>query len=806
MENVWKDIRFGFRTLIRNPATTLVAMLTLALGIGANSAIFSVVNGVLLEPLPYPQPDELVRVWESAPKLGFPRFSVAPPNFADWRKESQSFEYLVAFGRERLNLTGGDQPEVLQGASVTSDFFRMLGAEPRIGRGFTQEEGRPGQGRAAVLSHGLWQRRFGADPKIVGRPLNLNGESYVVVGIAPSGFELPRETELWVPMALDFATENRGAHYLGTIGRLKDGVSLEKAQAEMTSIASRLAKQYPDSNSEWTVSLMRLRDSMVEDIRPALVILLVAVSFVLLIACANVANLLLARVASRERELAVRAALGASRTRLVRQMLTETVILFVAGGALGLLFAWWGVGALVALDPDGIPRAREIGMDGKVLAFTFLVSLVTGLLFGLVPALSATGRRLYEALKEGGRAMAGGAHGRMVRNLLVLGEVAVALVLLMGAGLLIQSFARLSGVDPGFRPEGLLTARITIPEFKYPDEERQAIFYRQLEERISVIPGVEQAAIIYPLPLSGANMILAYSVEGRPAPPPSEVRGANVRMVSPAYFRAMGIPVVRGRAFREQDGGDGEQVVIINQAMAAQEWPDEEPLGKRFTFGDPADPEDPGWRTIVGVVGDVRHDSLDQELAAEAYWPQSQGPSPESFLVLRTSGDPASLTSSLREAVRELDRDLPIDRVQTMESVVAEALAQNRFKTLLLGLFAGLALVLAAVGVYGVVSYSVAQRTHEIGIRMALGARPDQVRRLVVFQGMRMVLIGAVVGLALALFATRFLRDQVYGVSATDPVTFAVVPLVLIGVALLANWLPALRATRVDPLEALRYE
>jgi putative ABC transport system permease protein len=807
MDNLWKDIRFGLRTLVRSPATTLIALLTLALGIGANSAIFSVVDGVLLKPLPYEQPDELVIVWESAPKLGFPRFSVAPPNFADWRRQNRSFEHLVAMNRERLNLTGSDQPEVLQGAAVSPDFFEMLGAVPMLGRGFREEEGRPGQGRVAVLSHALWQRRFGGDRGIVGRSIPLNGEGYVVVGIAPRDFDL-RKSDLWIPLDLDFAAENRGGHYLGVIGRLKDGVSLEKATSEMTGIAAGLAKQYPDSNSEWTVALKRMQDAAVEDIRPALLLLLVAVGFVLLIACANVANLLLAKVAAREREIAVRAALGATRARLVRQMLVETVVLFVTGGLLGVGVAWLGVKGLVALAPDAIPRIQRVGVDGRVLAFTLLVSLATGLLFGLVPSLSVTGgrgRRLYEALKEGGRAMAGGRQGRMVRSLLVGVEVALALALLVVSGLLIRSFSQLSGVDPGFKPEGVLTASISIPEFKYPEEERQSLFYQQLVERLSAIPGVEQAATIYPLPLSGGDMVLTYQVQGRPTPPPSQQPNTHVRMISPAYFQAMSIPVVRGRAFDRRDGRDALPVVIVNQTLAARDWPGQDPLGQRFTFDDPTQP-DARWLTIVGIVGDVRHDSLDQEKTAEAYWPQIQTPMTDSFVVLRTQGDPAHLTASLREAIREVDRDLPIDRIQTMEQVMKDSLAPSRIKTLLLGIFAGLALVLAAVGVYGVVSYSVAQRTHEIGIRMALGARPGQVRRLVVVQGMRIVLLGAAFGLALAGWASRYLGSQVYGVTATDPVTFLVVPILLLLVALVANWLPALRATRVDPLEALRYE
>ena len=805
MNNLWKDIRFGLRTLVRSPAMTLVALLTLALGIGANSAIFSAVDGLLLRPLPYGHPDELVILRESAPKLGFPRFSTSPPNFADWRRLNRTFEFLAAFQRERLNLTGSDQPEALMGAAVSPDFFELLGTPPAPGRGFRAEEGRPGQGRVAVLSHGLWQRRFGGDRGIVGRSIQMNGESYLVVGIAPRDCDMPRNTDLWVPLDLDFAAQNRGSHFLGVIGRLKDGVSLEKATADMTGIAARLAKQYPDSNAEWTVLLMRLRDAAVEEIRPALILLLVTVGFVLLIACANVANILLARMAAREREIAVRAALGATRTRLVRQMLVETLVLFVTGGLLGLGVAWLGVKGLLALmPPEAMPRTVQLGLDGRVLGFTLLISLATGLLFGLVPSLSATGERLYGALKEGGRAVAGGRQGKMVRNLLVGAEVGLALALLVVSGLLIRSFSQLSGVDPGFKPEGVLTARISIPEFKYPEEKRQGLFYQQLVERLSAIPGVEAAATIYPLPLSGSDMVFAYQVAGKPLVPLSQQPSAQARMISADYFRAMGIPVVRGRSFAKSDGADAQPVAIINQTLAARDWPGQNPIGQRITFD--ATAEKVQWFTIVGVVGDVRHDTLDGKKTAELYLAQPQVPSTENFVVLRTQGEPARMTSPMRAAVRELDRDLPIDRIQTMEQVMKDALAPSRIKALLLGIFSGLALVLAAVGVYGVVSYSVTQRTHEIGIRMALGARPGQVQLLMILQGMRIVLVGAAFGLALAGWASRFLGSQIYGVTATDPMTFLVVPILLLFVALVANWLPALRATRVDPLEALRYE
>jgi putative ABC transport system permease protein len=804
VDTIWKDIRFGLRTLARNPGTTLAALLALALGIGANTAIFSVVSGVMLEPLPYPEPDELMFVLEKNPELGFPRFSVSPHNFEDWRRESRSFTGLVAIDNTRMNLTGGDQPESVQGVRVSADFFRVLGKEPVRGRGFRREEERLGSHRVAVISHGLWQRRFGSEPSAVGATLRLDGEPYTIVGIAPPGFDFPQERDLWVPLAFDMAQENRGGHYLLVLGRLADRVSEEQAQAEMDGIAARIARAYPDVQTGWGVEIVPLRELIVEDVRPALLILLVFVSFVLLIACANVANLLLARVASRERELAVRTALGAGRARLVRQMLTETMVLFLAGGALGLLLAFWGIRALLALDPDGIPRAQEIGLDGRVLAFTLLVSLLTGLLFGLVPALSAAGRQLAESLKEGGRAMAGGVRGRLMRNLLVLGQVALTLVLLVGAGLLIQSFSRLQAVDPGFRPEGVLTARVALPPAEYAEPARQIAFHQHLLERLQGLPGVESAATIFPLPLGESNMVLAFTVEGRPAPPPNEVPNTNVRGVSPDYFRVLGIALRQGRVFTHQDVQGSLPVVVVNETMAKKIWPGESPLGKRITFGDPAQPGD--WLTVVGVVADVRHQALNEEPGSEAYWPQYQQPFADASLVLRTSRDPASLADGVRQAVRSLDPNLPVDQIRTMEDRVAQSLAQSRFKMVLLTLFAGLALVLAAVGLYGVVSYSVAQRTHEIGIRMALGAERRNVLRLVVRQGMVVVLIGVAVGLAGAWYASRFLAGQVYGVSAKDPVTFLAVPLVLLAVALLANYLPARRATQVDPLVALRQE
>ncbi|HKV13031.1 MAG TPA: ABC transporter permease [Thermoanaerobaculia bacterium] len=805
MDSLWKDVRFGLRTLLKSPGTTLAALLALALGIGANTAIFSVVNGVLLKPLPYPDSGELALVWEKNPELGFPRFTVAPPNFVDWSRQSRSFEHMAAIETTRFNLTGGEQPQAVQGARVSASFFRLLGVEPARGRGFRPEEDRPGAERVAVISHGLWQSRFGSDPAVAGRPIQLDGQGYTVVGIAPEGFQFPSERQIWVPNTADLASEGRGGHYLLVVARLKDGVSAEAAETEMSGIASQLEKAYPDSNTGWGIDVIPLRENMVEDVRPALVILLVFVSFVLLIACANVANLLLARVAAREREIALRTALGAGRTRLIRQMLTETLVLFLAGGALGLLLAWWGTKALIALDPEGLPRTQEIGLDGGVLLFTLLVSLATGLLFGLVPALSAAGRQLAESLKEGGRALAGGVRGRAVRNLLVAGQVALTLVLLVGAGLLIRSFARLQAVDPGFKSEGVLTVSYSLPQASYAEPARQIAFTQQILERVKALPGVQSASTIFPLPLSGNGMVLAIAVEGRPEPPRNEVPSANVRAVTPEYFKTMGIPLLQGRSFTEREDDRAPRVAVINRAMANKIWPGESPLGKRFTFDDPGD-ADVKWMTVVGVVGEVRHSAMNEEAGSEAYWSQLQDPMPDAALVVRTAKDPATLAGPVREQVKALDPNLPIDQIRTLEDLVSASLSQSRFKTVLLALFAGLALVLAAVGVYGVVSYTVAQRTHEIGIRMALGAQRRSVLRLVVGQGMVLVLAGVGAGLAGAWFASRYLEGQVYGVSAKDPVTFLAVPLVLAAVALVANYLPARRATQVDPLVALRRE
>lgn len=805
MERLWKDIRFGLRTLLRNPATSAVALLALALGIGANTAIFSVVNGLLLDPLPYEDPEDLVMVWESNPGIGFPRFSVAPPNLADWQKQNQVFEGLSALSQTRLNMTGGDEPEVIRAEQVSPTFFKILRSEPSLGRGFRPEEGNPGSGQVVVLTHGFWQRRFAGDPGVLNTTLTLDGQPYTVIGVAPEKLTFPPNRDVYVPLAMNYYEPPRGAHFLAVVGRLKEGVTIERAQAEMKTIAARLEAQYTDTNAGWTTEVIRLRELLVEHIRPALLILLVAVGFVLLIACANVANLLLARVAAREREIAVRAALGADRGRLMSQMVTETVILFLAGGALGLLLAYWGTRTLVAINPDALPQGPDIGIDGRVLLFTFAVAILTGLLCGLVPAFSALGGRLYDALKEGGRGMAAGNRGKTMRNVLVLVEVAVALVLLVGAGLLIRSFSRLQQVDPGFKPEGVLTLNVALPPNKYPDPPRQSIFVWNLLERLRGVSGVQHAATIYPLPLSDEGFVLTFWMQGRPAPPPNEAPNSHVRVISPDYFQTAGIPLIQGRVFTPQDNHQSEPVVIVNQKMAANVWAGESPLDKRITFDDPNDPE-ARWLRVVGVVADVRHAGLGEQTTNEAYWPHFQNPQSSLTILVRTAGDPASLVGPVRQAIKDVDPEQPVDQVRTLEDVVSGALSQSRFRTVLLSIFAAVALVLASVGVYGVISYSVAQRTHEIGVRMALGAHRGEVLGMVVRQGMALVAIGVAVGLAGAWFLARYLSSQVYEVSTSDPLTFVVVPAVLLLVALVANLLPARRATRVDPLEALRYE
>ncbi|HWT02783.1 MAG TPA: ABC transporter permease [Pyrinomonadaceae bacterium] len=807
--DLWQDLRYSLRTLVKNPGFTAVAVIALALGIGANSAIFSVVNTVLLRPLPYKDPDRLVMVWEDDTKGGYPRDTPAAANYVDWRAQNQVFEGMAAMADTSFNLTGAGDPERLEGKLVSADLFPLLGVEPQLGRAFLPEEDRPGGNRVVLLSHGLWQRRFGSDPKITGQPLTLNGESYTVVGVMPPHFRFPgEEAELWAPIA--FTPEeaaNRGRHYLKVLARMKQGVTLGQAQAEMSTIAARLQQQHPDQNKDLGAAVTSLHEYVAGDIRPALLVLLGAVGFVLLVACANVANLLLARAAARQKEIAIRVALGASRFRLIRQFLTESVLLAALGGVVGLLLSLWGVGLLQAFIPQSISQVKAVGVDGKVLVFTLLVSLLTGLIFGLAPATQASNFNLNETLKEGGRDSAAGSRGNRIRGLLVVAEVAVSLLLLIGAGLLINSFLRLRSVDPGFRTDNLLTMEVVLPETKYSEHAQRAAFYTDLLRRVEALPGVKSAAVTTNLPLYPQGNSISFSIEGRPDPATGRKPTVVTRVISPQYFSTMGIQFLQGRQLNEQDRADSPAVAVISETMARRFWPDGDPLGKRITPGraDSTDPND--WITIVGVAKDVRQFELNAEPKPQMYLSYEQaGFFEPNDLVVSTSVEPLSLASAVRKAVWEVDKDQPVSNVRTMEDILSGSIARQRFSMLLLGVFAGLALVLAAVGIYGVISYSVAQRTREIGLRMALGAQRSDVVKMVVGQGLKLVLIGVAFGLAAAFVLTRVMSSLLFGVSATDPVTFLVISLVLICVALLASFIPARNATKVDPMIALRAE
>jgi putative ABC transport system permease protein len=796
--------------LAQKPGFAAAAVLALALGIGANSAIFSVVNAVLLRSLPYEEPNQLLIVQSTRRQDSGRSGSSSYPDFADWKGQNQVFDEMAAFRSKGLTLTGAGEPERLQGARVSASFFPLLGVKTSLGRTFLPEEDKPKAERVVVISHGLWQRRFGGDANIIGQSLTLDAQSYTVVGVLAAGFDFPIEIEkadVWSPLALDGQLlEQRGAHFLKVIARLKPGVSPQTAQAEITTIASRLEQQYPEDDTDRIVTLYSLYDHLVGGIRPALLVLLGAVGFVLLIACSNVANLLLARAAARQKEIAIRMALGASRGRIVRQLITESLILAFIGGGAGLLLALWGVESLIALSPANLPRLSGIGVDGWVLGFTLLISVMTGIIFGLAPALKASRPDLNDALKEGGRGSTEGFSGRRLRNLLVVSEMALALVLLISAGLLIRSFLQLQQVNAGFDPANVLTMSVQLPESKYEQGVQVSAFFEQTLERIAALPGVESAGGITTLPLSGNSMRTTFTVQNRPAPVPGQEPLAQLRAVTPGYFRTLRIPLLRGEEFTENYKKDRPGRIIINDTMARRFFPDEDPIGLRLSIGLGIDDNDPTAWEIIGIVGDVRHASLDAEPIPEMYVPHSQQSWPFLTLVVRSSSDPMALAGPVRSQILALDNDQPVSGIRSMEGMVSASIAQPRFYLLLLSIFAALALVLATVGIYGVLSYSVTQRMHEIGIRMALGAKQSDVIKLVVGQGMMLALVGVAIGLVSAFVFTRLMSSMLYGVSATDPVTFAALALLLTAVALLASYIPARRATKVDPMIALRYE
>jgi predicted permease len=805
METLFQDLRYALRNLAKAPTFTAIALVTLALGIGANTAIFSVVNAVLLRALPYADPDRLVVVGQNG-------FTSAPPaNFFDWKRDNHVFENIGAGEAWSPNLTSIDKPEQVIGLRVTSDIFPVLGVKPILGRTFVPQEERTGNDREVVLSYGFWQHRFSGNRDAMGQTVSLNGANYTIVGVMPKGFRFApfwvTKAEIWAPLPLDPTDRLRNS--LRLFARLKPGVSLRQARADMATITARLEAQFPGTNKNVTV--VPLKEQVVGDIRPALLVLLGAVGFVLLIACANVAHMLLARASARKREIAVRAALGASRARIMRQFLTESAVLALTGGALGVLMAIWGMRVLLASAPSEITHFGTIQIDSSVLMFAFVISIFTGVAFGLAPALQSSAMNLVETLKEGAHSVSEGAHRGAVRRLLVASEFALAVVLLAGAGLMIRTFAALQAIDPGFNPHHLLTMVVSVAGAKDANANRAA-FYEQALDRIRALPGVTSAGAINHLPLAGDVWGIPFFIEGRPTPKRGEEPYGAYRVVLPGYFQTMNVPLLQGRDFQQNDDRSAPKVAIVNQYLAQHYWPGENPIGKRISIGLGSEPS---WMTVVGVVANiVRHDWTDRP-GPEYYLPLLQSPSylrdqsPFSAyltIVVRTAGDAAAQTPAVENAIRSLDKTVTLSEVETMEEVVADTNAQPRFYLSLLTAFAAVALILAAVGIYGVMSHSVSRRTHEMALRMALGAQPSEVMRLVVGESMLLATIGGVVGLAGALALTPLMKTLLYGVRAGDPATFATVALVLGAVGLLASYIPARRATKVDPMVALRYE
>ncbi len=815
MNGLLQDFRYALRQLRKSPGFAAVAVITLALGIGMNTAIYSVVNGVLLRPLAFQDPNRLVRVWHVPPPKSFPgmtTFSVSAANYLDWEKQNQVFDQMAILSYRSFDLTGGDKPEQVDASRVSSNFFATLGVQPQFGRVFSLDEDQPGRSHVVVLSHRLWQDHFGANPGIVGHNISLDGTSYLVAGVMPASLQFPDFAQMWTPMAwTDKESAVRGEHHYMVIARLKPGVQLKRAQADMNTISGRLEQLYPEDDKGWGAIVVPLHDDLVSDVRPALLVLLGAVAFILLIACANVANLALAKTFSRQKEIAIRTALGATSARVLRQILTETVLLALAGGALGLAYAHFAVRLIVAFLADKLPHSVEVGLDSRVLIFTAVISVVTGILAGILPAFRLTRRDVNQALKQGlGRTDADSGGGR-TRSILVVSEVALSLMLLISAGLMIRSFQRLQGVNPGFDSRGVLTMTAMVSHAKFSSQAQQISFFERVLQRLRELPGVESAGVIDDLPLSENGSHQPIAIEGRPPMAMSEQPEVDVRLISPGYMSSFHIPILRGRDLNDTDVAGRPAAILISESMAQQFWPGEDPLGKRLTMTFFPD----AVREVVGVVGDVKIDSLDQARpAATLYFPLDQLSVPStggwsSFpmsIVVRSTSSPTGLISAVSNAVHEVDREIPLRDIFAMDDLVSNSLSQQRFNMLLLGAFAGLALLLAAVGIYSVLSYSVKRSVREIGIRLALGARVSDVLRAVVYEGMKPTLVGVALGTVGALALGHVLSSLIFGVRPTDPITFLAVALLLAAVAFLACIVPAYRATKVDPLVALRYE
>ena len=815
MTGILQDLRYAVRQLRKSPGFTAIAVITLALGIGANTAIFSVVNGVLLRPLAFREPNRLVHVWHVPPAKSFPgmaTFAVSAANYLDWKSQNQVFENMAIYTYHSFTLTGGEKPEQVDAGAVSSGFFETLGVQPMLGRVFSPQEDQPGRSNVVVLSHRFWQDHFGSNADIVGHNINIDGQSFVVAGVMPPSFRYPDVAQVWTPMAwTDKDRAVRGEHHYAVVARLKSSINLQQAQAAMNTISSRLEQLYPDDNRGWGAVVVPLHDDLVSDVRPALLVLLGAVAFVLLIASVNVANLALAKTLSRRKEIAIRTALGASSVRVLRQVLAETVLLALVGGAIGLTYAHFGVRLIMAFLADKLPRSMEVRLDLRVLGFAALISILTGILAGVLPALRLTRADVNQALKQGLGRTDSDSGGHRTRSVLVVAEVALSLVLLIGAGLMIRSFQQLQGVNPGFESHGVLTMTTAISRAKFPVPAQQIRFFEQVLQRVRTLPGVESAGVIDDIPLNGNGSHQPIAIEGRPVVAMSEQPEVDVRLISSGYMSAMRIPIVRGRDFADTDVAGRPAAILISASMAQHYWPGEDPIGKRLTLTFFPD----AVRQVVGVVGDVKLDGLDQARPSTiVYMPLDQASAPvtggwNSFpmtLVVRSASNPTGLISAVANAVHEVDREIPVRDIFTMDDLVTNSMSQPRLNMLLLGAFAGLALLLAAIGIYSVLSYSVKRRVQEIGIRLALGARMRDVLRMVIVEGMKPTLLGVVIGTAGALAIGHVLSSLIYGVKPTDPITFLSVAVLLGAIALLASIIPAYRAAKVDPMMALRFE